>query len=74
MCNYYNKSRKIVLDFIEQKDGFTLSELQAEIRRQGGAMRVAPSITIKEYLSEFEEAGILGYVPKDGRYLVTVKK
>lgn len=74
MCDYYNKSRKIVLDFIEQKDGFSLSELQAEIMKQGGAMRVAPSITIKDYLSEFEEAGILGYVPKDGKYLATVKK
>ena len=54
---------------IEGKD-FSLDELEKEIINEGGICRVAPAVTIKDYLKILEEQGAIKYNPYTNNYIV----
>ena len=63
-------AKQIIDEKISEGGIFSLNELEKEILNQGGALEVAPCITIKDYLGHFEKKGILTYNPEDKTYVV----
>ncbi len=60
-------------DFITNKDSFTHGSLLDTIKERGGIFRIAPAMTVKMYLSELVDSGVLLYRPRDQVYTVLSK-
>ena len=67
MCNAYEKTKKIVDEFLA-KESFSKDELFDTIREKGGAMRIEPGYTVKRYLEDMEYSGEIRYIPKKRIY------
>lgn len=75
MIDKYQISKGIVQAFIKQRSSFTFEEVQNEIQKRNGIMRVATCVTVSDYLEEFEESGVLKFEldDKEGHYNVCYK-
>jgi hypothetical protein len=61
MCKEHKIALKTVHDFISQNPVFTFDELQKEIIRKNGILRIAPGYSIKAYVQELIDAQVLEY-------------
>jgi len=61
----FDIARDVVLEAMAQGEPFTQGELKRDILMRDGVMRVAPNMTVTDYLKEFIENGTLIY---DGTY------
>ena len=68
----YLITKAIVQAFIKQKSKFSYEQVQNEIRKRDGIMRVSTCVTVSDYLDEFEKNGVLKYEldEKDGHFCV----
>jgi hypothetical protein len=74
MCKEHLIAKGVVQAFIKQKDEFTFEEVQNEIQKRNGIMRVATCVTVSDYLEEFEDSGVLKFEldEHEGHYNVVV--
>jgi len=63
-------AKKVVDERIAKGEDFSLKEVQDEILSKGGILRVAPTVTIRDYLKNLEEKAVLKYNPSKDNYLV----
>ena len=70
MCRQFEITKKIIQNFVNQKNNFTEPELYDEITMNGGVLNVGIGITAKEYLEMYERDGLLEYNPKNREYIV----
>lgn len=70
MCRQFEITKKIIQNFVNQKNNFTETELYDEITMNGGVLNVGIGITAKEYLEMYERDGLLEYNPKNREYIV----
>ena len=70
MCKEHLIARGTVHAFLSQKESFSFHEVQDEIIRRNGIMRVSMGVTVIDYLNECENRGLVHYRPIQGRYKV----
>ena len=70
MCSEYDIAQKVLFDFIEKRKIFTNESLNNEILQNGGILRIAPNMPIKNKLKEFVQEGILSYSLHSHEYSV----
>jgi hypothetical protein len=70
VCRQFEITKKIIQNFVNQKNNFTETELYDEITMNGGVLNVGIGITAKEYLEMYERDGLLEYNPKNREYIV----
>ena len=70
MCRQFEITKKIIQNFVNQKNNFTETELYDEITMNGGVLNVGIGIIAKEYLEMYERDGLLEYNPKNREYIV----
>ena len=68
MCEKFSIARNTTVEFIVNKEHFTISDLQKEIINNGGILQVSSQQTIYDYLSSYEEKGYLEYSPINKTY------
>lgn len=61
MCKKFEIAKEVIYAFIDEQKPFTFEEIQDAIINKGGVLRIAPGITIGEYLKNLEEREILFY-------------
>ncbi len=71
MCDTFDIAAKTVEDFIEKGEPFSILELKTAIDQAGGVFRVAPGCTIKDYLDEFIDKGIIFKGNASNKYFST---
>ncbi len=67
-------TRGVVHSFINNKDSFSLNELEERILREKGTMRVSTGVTVMEYLRGFERAGKIKYSASNNDIQFTIIK
>ena len=68
MCQKFSIARNTTIDFIVNKEKFTIADLQKEIINKGGIFQVSSQQTISDYLSSYEDKGYLEYSPRTQTY------
>ncbi|WP_187647746.1 hypothetical protein [Nitrosophilus labii] len=69
MCKKYRRSEQIVNRLILEKNEFTYDSVIEEIRKENGVMRIAPGVTIRDYLDFLESNNFLRYIPRERKYI-----
>ena len=65
----FDIARKVIDKRINKGKEFSLNEVQDEILNRGGILRVAPAVTVQDYLKNLEEKAVLKYNPYDNNYI-----
>jgi len=63
-------TRLIVNEKIYESERFSLEELNRDIKIQGGGKKIAPGITVQDYLENLQEKGLIKYNPSEKMYVV----
>ncbi len=61
MCKKFDIAKETVNEFVVNRKLFSFDEIQTKIINKGGVLRIAPSITIGDYIKNLEERRILFY-------------
>ena len=61
MCKPFEIAKTTVNEFIKKEEPFGFEEVQDKILTNGGVLRVAPGVTISDYLEVYEEKKIIFY-------------
>ena len=70
MCGKSKIAYNTISRFLEKKKTFTLDEIKEAIKKDGGIMRIAPGISISDFLSQLEDYGKLQYHRDTNKYSV----
>jgi hypothetical protein len=70
----YAIARKVVLEYIKTKDVFYLSDIKMSILKNNGIMRTSLGVTVKEYLEDFDDNGIVKWTPTKNDIMYQVLK
>lgn len=65
-----NVAKQIIHEKICEAKDFSLDELEKEIVKEGGVLRVSSGVTVKDYLKILDEAGVIKYNPNNDNYIV----
>ena len=68
--NEYQIARNTCTSFILSKKEFSYQELQQEIIKRNGILRVSFGVTIADHLQDLEEDGIIKHILGTTRYEV----
>lgn len=63
-------AKQIIHEKICEAKDFSLDELEKEIVKEGGVLRVSSGVTVKDYLKILDEAGVIKYNPNNDNYIV----
>lgn len=63
-------TRLIVNEKIYESERFSLEELNRDIKIQGGGKKIAPGITVQDYLEKLQEKGLIKYNQSEKMYVV----
>lgn len=61
MCRSFDIAKETVKEYIQKKEPFSFGDLQREIIRRDGVLRIAPGVTIGSYLKNLEDRNIIFY-------------
>ena len=70
MCKKCDITRIVIDNMVNNRKEFTYDELIDKIKEEGGIMRIAPCVTVKDYLDFFEDNKVVRYIPREKKYKV----
>ena len=70
MCKEHQVALKVINSYIDAGTSFTFDQITKEIIDRGGILRVSIGITIKMYLKNLKEIGLLVYDVQDEKYTI----
>jgi len=71
MCKAYENTKKVINEYIRNKKEFSLNELKNAIINNNGVLRVASTVTLKEYLEFLVYLNLISQ--KDDKFIVNKK-
>lgn len=72
MKDIYDLTLGVISDYLK-KDSFSVPELEDSIHNIGAPMRVAPAYTVKDYLFELQNDGIIKFRPSLNQFHKVVR-
>jgi hypothetical protein len=67
MDDMYDLTIEVISDFLE-KESFSMKELERKIKEKGAPMRVAPTLSVRDYLFELQGDGIIVFRPSKNKF------
>ena len=70
MCTEHKIAFNVIKEYLESKKEFSFKELQNEIVKRGGILRVSAGYSIGKYILELEEDGLIEFNSRSKTYQV----
>lgn len=71
--NEYLIAKGVTHAFLNNRLMFCISDLSKSIINEGGIIRIAPCVTIIDYLRGFEKNGLIALKEENGDYMISVR-
>ena len=68
MCQQYKEAQSVLINYIVNKDVFTLKEIKDNIIEKTGYW-ISSNATIYDYLKKCEKKGYIKYIPRKKEYI-----
>ncbi len=70
MCKEHQVALSVINSYLDSGKRFTYDQIIREILDQGGMLRVSIGVTIRMYLKNLSEIGLLDFDPNTGQFEV----
>ena len=70
MANIFEQTNNLVLSYTS-RHSFRLDKLESDIRSRGLPMRIAPGYTVRNYINDLEDEGLLKHHIRNGKTIYT---
>lgn len=68
MCKPFRIARETVMEYVENERKFEYEEIQREIISRGGVLRVAPGVSIYDYLTKLQDRNLIYFSRTSNKY------